>query len=660
MNVKILLVDAEKQFLATTKEYLSKINAKYAITTTQSVTTAKNLLKDNEFDIIISEYDLPKMNGLELLSDIRSLGQNTSFIFFTKKVEKEVLIKALNQGADYYIQKEGEVTKQLEILANYIEKSVIRKGLRKKLDDNDGPPLSETIEETLNLERKAFQLIAESAISKTKLTTLCIDVLRDLITTLSFDFGTIRLYDPVTEILKIYAIYGLSPKEQKLVVDHKIDESQYMSSHVAKSRVAIIAPDAIKSKELEQFKNRIKLMNIKSIITWPITSSTNELLGVVHLASRKIKDIPDEKWIFFETIVRFFATILERRKTNEMLRQNEERYRKLVEAYPFAILVTNLEGKVIVVNQESLTLSGYDNVEEMIGMSAFDFIAKEDQKLVMENLEQTLKKGKIENVQYKMLRKDGSSYIAELNVSLLVDTDGKPTAFLAIVQDITKKLRAQEAITHHQIELKKQRDELESFASTIAHDIRGKLQVIMMYNSMCESEYGYKIEQQVNEITKFLEDLLLLAKEGEILGEKSKVNLNDLVKEIKLEINSLDPNLKIKIDNLPTLFVDKVKFKQVLENLLFNVVKHADATVVKIVGKEFPNKYHIEIADNGRGMSIEKQREIRKIWTKKRFSSFGLLIAIKIIEAHNGSIGFESEEGLGTTFVISFPKNKKK
>jgi signal transduction histidine kinase len=57
-------------------------------------------------------------------------------------------------------------------------------------------------------------------------------------------------------------------------------------------------------------------------------------------------------------------------------------------------------------------------------------------------------------------------------------------------------------------------------------------------------------------------------------------------------------------------------------------------------------------------MPIERQKEVRKAWTKESYASFGLLIAIKIVEAHGGSMGFESEEGLGTTFVITFPKKR--
>ncbi len=642
--VKILLVDEDKAFVDATKLYLEKLDQSYNVSIANTAIKAEKLLKKTVFDVIISDYLLPGKNGLTFLTDLRASGNKSIFILFTGISKEDVIIEALNTGADYYILKGGDPKNQFKELSNLLEKSIKNIAQLRHAEN------------TINLERKAFQLIAESAIGKSQMPNLCNDVLRDLVTTLGFDIGTIRLYNPITKILKLTAFYGTAKEKSLLVEDQHLDDNSFISVLVAKSRIAIISADVNKSKELLPYLNRIQELNIQSIITWPIVSSDNKLLGIVHLASKTPKDIPSEKWIFFETIVRFFATILERKNAEELLRFSEERYRKLVETSPLSILVTDLTGKILMINQESLDLYGVEKEEELIGKSALDLIAQESQKLAAKNLEKTLKTGRMKNQQYTMLKKDGSKYIGELNTTLLTDGDGKPYAFLGVVQDITKRLKTQEALNQNQKMLKRQRDELEEFATTIAHDIRGKLQIISMYNSMSNSNFSDKVEQQIIEMTNFLEDLLFLAKEGEVIGEVTSVNLTDLANELVSEIKSLDPNLRITIRDLPIIKGDRVKLKQVFENLLINVIKHADASKLHIIGKDFPHKKQIEIQDNGRGMSIERQKEVRKAWTKESYASFGLLIAIKIVEAHGGSMGFESEEGLGTTFVITFPK----
>jgi len=138
------------------------------------------------------------------------------------------------------------------------------------------------------------------------------------------------------------------------------------------------------------------------------------------------------------------------------------------------------------------------------------------------------------------------------------------------------------------------------------------------------------------------------------LGEKVKVNLNDLVENIKTRVCSLKPELEIKIDKLPTIIGDPMKLGQVFENLMMNIVKHAEASKLEIKFEKDRDELRIIIKDDGKGISNEKKMEIIESWSTKRYSSFGLLIVVKIIQAHNGHITLESEEGKGTEITIHF------
>ncbi|MCK5298959.1 MAG: HAMP domain-containing histidine kinase, partial [Candidatus Heimdallarchaeota archaeon] len=161
---------------------------------------------------------------------------------------------------------------------------------------------------------------------------------------------------------------------------------------------------------------------------------------------------------------------------------------------------------------------------------------------------------------------------------------------------------------------------------------------------------------QLEYLSKLVENLLLLAKKGEILGELSAVNLNELLEKIAKNISTVDPDLKITIRDLPLLNSDPTKLTQVFENILMNVLKHAKATKVEIYAEEDKKEHIIHIRDNGIGMTEKKLAEIRKSWKTRKYKSFGMLIVLKIVEAHNGKLFLTSKKGKGTTVSIHFPK----
>ena len=123
-SVKILLVDDEKNLLQITKLYLEKNDSRFNISIATSAKIALNLLVKEPFDIIISDYKMPVMDGLEFLAKVKEQEYDIPFIVFTGKGREEVAIQALNLGADYYLQKGGDPKSQFRELINLIEKSV--------------------------------------------------------------------------------------------------------------------------------------------------------------------------------------------------------------------------------------------------------------------------------------------------------------------------------------------------------------------------------------------------------------------------------------------------------------------------------------------------------------------------------------------------------
>ncbi len=115
----VLYVDDEPALLEIGKLFLEQ-SGKLIVDTIGSATEAQTLLCSKRYDGIISDYQMPGMDGIEFLKKIRSSGNTTPFIVFTGRGREEIVIQALNEGADFYIQKGGEPKSQFAELTHKV------------------------------------------------------------------------------------------------------------------------------------------------------------------------------------------------------------------------------------------------------------------------------------------------------------------------------------------------------------------------------------------------------------------------------------------------------------------------------------------------------------------------------------------------------------
>ncbi|QYZ78621.1 response regulator [Methanofollis formosanus] len=121
--MRILHVDDESLILELTQLFLER-TGEMQITSCTSAEEALGLIETAEFDAVISDYEMPGMNGIDFLFELRSAGIPIPFIIFTGRGREEVVIEALNQGADFYIQKGGEAKSQFAELRNAVRRAV--------------------------------------------------------------------------------------------------------------------------------------------------------------------------------------------------------------------------------------------------------------------------------------------------------------------------------------------------------------------------------------------------------------------------------------------------------------------------------------------------------------------------------------------------------
>jgi DNA-binding response OmpR family regulator/PAS domain-containing protein len=119
-EIRVLYVDDEPSLLEVTKEFLQMEGGMTVETSDDAQAVLVNLNKQH-FDVIISDYQMPTMDGLSFLKAVREKGDGVPFILFTGKGREDVAIQALNNGADFYLQKGGDPIVQFKELRNIVK-----------------------------------------------------------------------------------------------------------------------------------------------------------------------------------------------------------------------------------------------------------------------------------------------------------------------------------------------------------------------------------------------------------------------------------------------------------------------------------------------------------------------------------------------------------
>jgi DNA-binding response OmpR family regulator len=131
-DIKVLHVDDELSLLEVSKQILTLEN-NFEIENATSVDEAFKKMEKQQYDAIISDYEMPQKNGLDFLKELRAQNNTIPFILFTGKGREDIAVKALNLGADSYVDKNGSPETVYCELADIINKTVERKKSRELL-----------------------------------------------------------------------------------------------------------------------------------------------------------------------------------------------------------------------------------------------------------------------------------------------------------------------------------------------------------------------------------------------------------------------------------------------------------------------------------------------------------------------------------------------
>jgi len=226
-------------------------------------------------------------------------------------------------------------------------------------------------------------------------------------------------------------------------------------------------------------------------------------------------------------------------------------------------------------------------------------------------------------------------------------------------------------------ELKQSNQDLELFASVASHDLKEPLRMINVYAKMLNKNLQHSLSDRDQEFLQYiseggqrmqtmLEDLLAYGKLGREESGKEPVDLNRtlILVENNLKLRFKEAKGSLLYDDLPVLRGRSTHFIQLFQNLIANSLKFSRegiAPVIEIATERSTDEFVIRLSDNGVGIESENIDKIFGVFQRLSNTSqldgsgIGLATVSRIMEGLGGSIKVDSEFGIGTTFVLSFP-----
>ena len=350
--ITVLYVDDELDILDLVKSHMED-SGEFSVEIRSSVQDALNALDSRHYDAIVSDYQIPGMDGIGFLKSVREKHGDIPFIIFTGRGREQVAIEALNNGADFYLQKGRDLETQFVELMHVVKRSVVQKQLEKTL---------------LQQEQRYHDL--QNA--------------NDL-------------------------IQSVAPDGHFLYVNKKWMETLgYKEDDIPNLGIFDIIHDESLAHCMDTFQRVISGENV-GIIDAVFKTRDGKRIFVEGIANCQITDGKPQY------TRGTFKDVTDRKMAENALRESEARYRVLVENVPDSILV-HRDGIIKYISPGSAERLGYSH-DEMLDQPFWHYISPEDQKTVADALKMRLAGKLIEPYDIEILTQSGERRAVEIRAS---------------------------------------------------------------------------------------------------------------------------------------------------------------------------------------------------------------------------------------------------
>lgn len=370
--------------------------------------------------------------------------------------------------------------------------------------------------------------------------------------------------------------------------------------------------------------------------------------------------------------------IAERDAAAATLTKSEEKYRSFFNDDLAADYISTADGMILACNPAFLRIFGLASMEEAVAanMAAF-YRDAHDYREVLAELRQ---RGRLENYEVEMVRRDGAQLVVLANLVAKCDAAGSLQEIKGYLIDETKRRELERQLTHAQ-----KMEGLGTLAAGIAHDFNNILSIILGHAASLKeranepsrvSDCIEAISTAAQRAVALVRQLLTFARKADAVLEP--VDINASVREIKrLVIEAFPRTVEVALDlteGLPPIAADPNQIHLALLNLCVNARDAMPSggtlsistallpceAVRERIREAVDGVYVLlEIGDTGHGMDEEtRNRVFEPFFTTKghgKGTGLGLAVVYGIVDAHRGFVDVESKPGAGTVFRIYLP-----
>lgn len=388
-------------------------------------------------------------------------------------------------------------------------------------------------------------------------------------------------------------------------------------------------------------------------------------------------------------IVISLVDITIRKKAEDNLLKSKERYEKLVELSPFAIIIVS-NGNILFSNSAGLELFQVKSVDNLVGVPINKFISINEQQLLSLQQKNSDYRNKQSTIEEKITRPDGSEvYVGVISMPF---SSGSEEAQLIILNDITSQMMEHELRRDNEDKRRLINEAIaldalkNDFFSNLSHELRTPLNVIMStlqlmdslindedamskvdklskhFNVMRQNCYRQlRLVNNMIDITKIDAGFFEIKPQNKDIVsvvENIAMSVSDYIKNKGLEL-IFDTDVEEKV-----MAFDLDSIERIILNLLSNAVKFThEGGDIRVNISDRGKTLLISVKDSGIGIPKDKQdiifdrfRQVDKSLTRNHEGSgIGLSLVKSLVEMHNGKISIQSEYGSGTEFIIDIP-----